>query len=46
MKVWKNIVSLPFFPDLENKKINYIINCLNKFDKFPSLALSTNVQNL
>ena len=33
MKVWKDIVSLPFFPDLENKKINYIINCLNQFDK-------------
>ena len=33
MKVWKKIVSLPFFPDLENKKINYIINCLNQFDK-------------
>ena len=33
MKVWKNIVSLPFFPDLENKKINYIINCINQFDK-------------
>ena len=33
MKVWQDIVSLPFFPDLENKKINYIINCLNQFDK-------------
>jgi perosamine synthetase len=33
MKVWKDIVSLPFFPDLENKKINYIISCLNQFDK-------------
>jgi len=33
MKIWKQIVSLPFFPDLENKKINYIINCLKQFDK-------------
>ena len=33
MKIWKEIVSLPFFPDLENKKINYIINCLKQFYK-------------
>ncbi len=33
MKVWKEIVSLPFFPDLENKKIKYIINCIKQFDK-------------
>ncbi len=32
-KIWKEIVSLPFFPDLENKKINYIIKCLKNFDK-------------
>ena len=31
--IWKEIVSLPFFPNLENKKINYIINCLKKFDE-------------
>jgi dTDP-4-amino-4,6-dideoxygalactose transaminase len=33
MKIWKEIVSLPFFPDLTNKKINYIIKCLVIFDK-------------
>ena len=33
MKIWKQIVSLPFFPDLENNKIKYIINCINQFDK-------------
>ena len=33
MKVWKEIVSLPFFPDLTNKKVDYIINCLISFDK-------------
>ena len=33
MKVWKEIISLPFFPDLENKKIKYIINCIKQFDK-------------
>ena len=28
-KIWKEIVSFLFFPDLENKKkINYIIKCL------------------
>lgn len=33
MKIWKEIVSLPFYPDLENKKIDYIIKCLKIFDK-------------
>jgi len=33
MKIWKQIVSLPFFPDLENNKIKYIINCIKKFDR-------------
>jgi perosamine synthetase len=33
MKVWKEIVSLPFFPDLTNKKVDYIIKCLISFDK-------------
>jgi perosamine synthetase len=32
-KNWKKIVSLPFFPDLESKNINYIIKCLKTFDK-------------
>ena len=32
MRIWKEIVSLPFYPDLENKKIAYIIDCLKKFD--------------
>lgn len=31
--IWKEIVSLPFFPDLENKKIEHITNCLRSFDK-------------
>lgn len=33
MKVWKEIVSLPFYPDLTNKKVDYIIKCLISFDK-------------
>ena len=33
MKVWKEIVSLPFFPDLTIKKVDYIIKCLVNFDK-------------
>ena len=33
MSVWKEIVSLPFYPDLDDKKINYIIDCLKVFDK-------------
>ncbi|MBI29388.1 MAG: UDP-4-amino-4-deoxy-L-arabinose-oxoglutarate aminotransferase [Pelagibacteraceae bacterium] len=33
MRVWKQIVSLPFFPDLENKKVDYILNCLKTFDR-------------
>lgn len=32
-KVWKEIISLPFYPDLEEKKIKYIINCLTDFDR-------------
>ena len=32
MYIWKKIISLPFFPDLEDKKIDYIINCLKNFD--------------
>tara|TARA_Y100000590_G_scaffold142531_1_gene163593 strand:+ start:10449 stop:11603 length:1155 start_codon:yes stop_codon:yes gene_type:complete len=31
-KIWKQIISLPFYPDLENKKIDYIIKCLKIFD--------------
>lgn len=30
---WKKIISLPFFPDLNKKKVDYIINCLKTFDK-------------
>ena len=33
LKVWKEIVSLPFFPDLDNKKLDYIIKCLKLFDE-------------
>ena len=33
LKIWKELVSLPFFPDLDDKKINYIIKCLKLFDK-------------
>jgi len=32
MTIWKQILSLPFFPDLENKKIDYVIKCLKNFD--------------
>ena len=31
--IWKEIVSLPFFPDLENEKIEQVIKCLRSFDK-------------
>ena len=30
--IWKEIVSLPFFPDLESKKIEYVTKCLRSFD--------------
>ena len=33
LKVWKEKVSLLFFPDLDDKEINYIIKCLKLFDK-------------
>ncbi len=33
MQIWKKIISLPFYPDLDDKKINYIVNCLKIFDK-------------
>jgi perosamine synthetase len=33
IKIWKEIVSLPFYPDLNDQKIKYIINCLKSFDK-------------
>ncbi|MDB9761146.1 DegT/DnrJ/EryC1/StrS family aminotransferase [Pelagibacteraceae bacterium] len=33
MIIWKQMVSLPFFPDLKEKEIDYIIKNLNKFDK-------------
>ncbi len=39
MAIWKEIVSLPFFPDLGKKEINYIINCLKSFDKKISLRI-------
>ena len=32
-QIWKKIVSLPFFPDLKDKEINYVIKCLKDFDK-------------
>lgn len=32
-KLWKEIISLPFYPGLEQKKIKYIIDCLKEFDK-------------
>ena len=33
LQIWKEIVSLPFFPDLNSKEIEYVINCLKSFDK-------------
>ena len=32
-QIWRKIVSLPFFPDLKDKEINYVIKCLKDFDK-------------
>ena len=32
-KYGKKIVSLPFFPDLQDKEINYVIKCLKDFDE-------------
>ena len=32
-QIWKKIVSLPFFPDLQDKEINYVIKCLKDFDE-------------
>ena len=33
MKIWKEIFSLPFYPDLENKNINFTINRIKQFDR-------------
>ena len=33
MKIWKEIFSVPFYPDLENKNIKFIINCIKHFDR-------------
>ena len=32
LNVWKNLVSLPFFPDLNKKQINYIVKSLKDYD--------------
>ena len=39
LTIWKKIVSLPFFPDLSKKEINYIVNCLKSFDRKISLRI-------
>ena len=33
MKIWKEIFSVPFYPDLKSKNINFIINSIKKFDR-------------
>ena len=33
LNIWKEIVSLPFFPDLRKKEINFILRCLKQFDE-------------
>ena len=33
LKIWKEIVSIPFFPDLKKQEVNYILDCLKSFDK-------------
>jgi len=32
LKVWTEIVSLPFFPELKNNQINFVIKALREFD--------------
>ena len=32
LKIWKEIVSLPFFPELNNNQIDYVIKSLCQFD--------------
>jgi perosamine synthetase len=30
-RVWKEILSLPIYPDMGRKEIDYIVNCINKY---------------
>ena len=32
LEVWKEIVVLPFFPELKNNEINFVIKALCQFD--------------
>ena len=33
LRVWKELVTLPCFPDMKNQEVNYIINTIKVFDK-------------
>ena len=33
IRVWKELVTLPCFPDMKNQEVNYIINTIKVFDK-------------
>ena len=32
LKVWKELISLPFFPDIKMKQVEYIIRAIREFD--------------
>ena len=32
LKVWKELVTLPCFPDMKDQEVNYIINAIKEFD--------------
>jgi len=33
LRVWKELVTLPCFPDMKNQEVNYIINAIKEFDR-------------
>ena len=32
LKVWKELVTLPCFPDMKNQEVNYVIKIIKEFD--------------
>lgn len=33
LKIWKELVTIPTYPELTNQDLNYVISCLKQFDK-------------
>ena len=32
LKIWKDLVTVPTFPELTDKQLNYVIKCIKEFD--------------